>query len=194
MPSLNDIFEQLLHQFSSAGSLYGFLEVGGPVLVAVMAISFVMWLLILERSLFLAFVFPAQVKEAHGFWGSYLKSHQGRGNKWGQLRVRASLISELRLSTRTSLGLIATLVALAPLMGLLGTVTGMLEVFDIIAITGSNNARTLAAGIAKATIPTMAGMVTALSGIYFSTLIRSWAEKKMIAARNKISLEEGSVA
>ena len=50
--------------------------------------------------------------------------------------------------------------------GLLGTVTGMIEVFDVMAITGSGNARSMASGVSKATIPTMAGMVGALSGVF----------------------------
>ena len=47
-------------------------------------------------------------------------------------------------------------------MGLMGTVTGMIEVFDVMAISGSGNPRSMAAGVSKATVPTMAGMVAAL--------------------------------
>ena len=54
-------------------------------------------------------------------------------------------------------------------MGLLGTVTGMIAVFDIMATMGTGNPRTMAAGISMATIPTMAGMVAALSGVFFSS-------------------------
>ena len=59
--------------------------------------------------------------------------------------------------------------ALCPLLGLMGTVTGMIEVFDVMAISGSGNARSMASGVSKATIPTMAGMVGALSGVFAST-------------------------
>jgi biopolymer transport protein ExbB len=54
------------------------------------------------------------------------------------------------------------------MFGLLGTVTGMIEVFDVMALTGSGNTRGMAAGVSKATLPTMAGMVAALSGMLFS--------------------------
>ena len=40
--------------------------------------------------------------------------------------------------------------------------------FDVMALSGSSNARLMAGGVFKATIPTMAGMVSALSGLYFS--------------------------
>jgi biopolymer transport protein ExbB len=53
------------------------------------------------------------------------------------------------------------------MLGLLGTVTGMIEVFDVMA-SGSGNARGMAAGVSKATLPTMAGMVAAISGMLFS--------------------------
>jgi len=71
---------------------------------------------------------------------------------------------------------------LCPLMGLLGTVTGMIEVFEVMAISGSGNPRSLAAGVSKATIPTMAGMVVALSGLFLNT----WLQRKAQMSREEI--------
>ena len=81
-----------------------------------------------------------------------------------------------------------TLVAAAPLLGLLGTVTGMVEVFDVMAITGSSNARAMAAGISKATLPTMAGMVTSLSGIFFIAQIESKSRKAIANVEDELTL------
>ena len=64
---------------------------------------------------------------------------------------------------------IKTLVAMCPLIGLLGTVTGMISVFETMAQQGTGNPRLMASGISMATIPTMAGMVAALSGVFFSS-------------------------
>ena len=58
---------------------------------------------------------------------------------------------------------------MCPLIGLLGTVTGMIFVFETMAQQGTGNPRLMAAGISQATIPTMAGMVAALSGVFFSS-------------------------
>jgi biopolymer transport protein ExbB len=69
------------------------------------------------------------------------------------------------------MSLIKTCVALCPLLGLLGTVTGMVEVFDVMAIAGSGNVRGMASGVWKATVPTMAGMVTAISGMVVSVVL-----------------------
>jgi len=78
--------------------------------------------------------------------------------------------------------LIKTLVAMCPLIGLLGTVTGMIGVFETMAAQGTSNPRLMAAGISMATIPTMAGMVAALSGVFFSSRL----EAKVKIAREKL--------
>ena len=44
------------------------------------------------------------------------------------------------------------------MLGLLGTVYGMIEVFEVLAVLGTGNPRAMSTGVAKATIPTMAGM------------------------------------
>ena len=66
------------------------------------------------------------------------------------------------------LSLIKVLIALCPLLGLLGTVTGMIAVFDSIAMTGNSDAKAMASGIFQATLPTMSGLVLAISALYFS--------------------------
>jgi biopolymer transport protein ExbB len=81
------------------------------------------------------------------------------------------MISEFNMSANQYIPIIKTLVALCPLLGLMGTVTGMIEVFDVMAVSGSGNARSMASGVSKATIPTMAGMVGALSGVFLVTIL-----------------------
>ena len=78
----------------------------------------------------------------------------------------------------SQLDLIKALVAICPLCGLLGTVTGMMEVFDVMSIVGTGSARNMASGISKATIPTMAGMVGALTGVFFITILDREAKLK----------------
>ena len=74
--------------------------------------------------------------------------------------------------------MIKACVALCPLLGLLGTVTGMVEVFQVMAVNGTSNVRAMAAGVSKATVPTMAGMVAALSGLFFSFWLQRQYERE----------------
>ena len=55
----------------------------------------------------------------------------------------------------------------------------MVAVFDVMAISGSSDARGMSAGVARATIPTMAGMVSALSGLVFSSQIERMAKRRV---------------
>ena len=99
-------------------------------------------------------------------------------SKWEKEHVFNFISSDFHHDLNRFLPLIKSLIALCPLLGLLGTVTGMIEVFDIMAATGTGNPRAMASGVSKATIPTMAGMVAALSGIYFSAQLNRFAKNK----------------
>jgi len=56
------------------------------------------------------------------------------------------------------LGVLETVAAVAPLLGLLGTVLGMIEVFDVVSVQGAGQAQNLSGGISQALITTVAGL------------------------------------
>ncbi len=146
-----------------------FMELGGDVLWAILLITFFMWMLILERYMYF--------RTAHKqLAGQIVASWDARADttSWYAHRIRDALISQVHESLNTSVPMIKTLVALCPLLGLLGTVTGMISVFDVMSFSGGGNARGMAAGVSKATLPTMAGMVAALSGLFFSNMIERY--------------------
>lgn len=151
-----------------------FLALGGPVLFAVMLVTFVMWFLIAERYWYFATWSPRALRRYAAMW----KKHDD-APAWRRRAVRRRWLSEYRVENERRLALIRALVRLSLLLGLLGTVVGMIEVFDALASTGSSDARTIASGVSRATIPTMAGMVAALSGFYFSAHLRH-REKRML--------------
>ncbi|MBU6953108.1 MotA/TolQ/ExbB proton channel family protein [Hahella sp. HN01] len=153
-------------------SIKRFLGLGGDVLVAIFALTVLLWTLILERYFFFAMSFPAQAKCILLQW-----SERVEAAAWNNQQVRRALISQASISAHQSLPLIKTLIALCPLLGLLGTVVGMVQVFDVLAVTGTGSPRAMASGISKATIPTMAGMMAALSGIYFAVQLEKRAQK-----------------
>ena len=85
--------------------------------------------------------------------------------------IRLRLIS-VNQRLAMNLSYIKTLISLLPLLGLLGTVTGMVSVFEAMAYSGGN-ARSMAAGVSMVVIPTMAGMVATLSGVLANTFMTS---------------------
>ena len=58
----------------------------------------------------------------------------------------------------------------------------MIKVFDVMAVLGTSDARAMAAGVSMATIPTMAGLVVALSGLFFSVRLRQHIEPGRLEA------------
>lgn len=150
-----------------------FMEAGGPVLSLIAILTFVMWTLAFERFWYFRTELRKDVDSAISTW-------EGRRERksWNAQQIRMRLISEVKIKINQSLPMIKTLVALAPLFGLLGTVYGMIEVFNIMAVTGGGDAKSMAGGVSKATIPTMAGMVAALSGVFANTYITQIADRE----------------
>ena len=167
----------LLDMLAAIGN---FFDSGGPVLYFIAGLMFIMWVLLIERAWYLAKQCPRDAGRIQTAW-------QARADRssWFAHAVRDRLISEMRLKIEKNLALIKTLIALCPLFGLLGTVTGMIDVFTVLSITGGGDARSMAAGVSRATIPTMAGMVAALSGVFAGVYINQKAktEKELIEER-----------
>jgi biopolymer transport protein ExbB len=84
------------------------------------------------------------------------------------LRVRTELHS--------GLSLISILAAVAPLLGLLGTVLGMISTFDTIALFGNSNPRAMAGGISEALITTQTGLIVAIPGLFMRNFIQRRAD------------------
>ncbi len=156
MQSLVDAYE----------AIRDFLELGGPVLRIIGWVILFMWILILERLIYFRTGLKRAMREAVEEWES-----RAERRSWHAHQIRIAVISKVRMAANQGLPMIQTFVALCPLLGLLGTVTGMISVFEVMAVSGSSNARSMAAGVSRATIPTMAGMVGALSGVFLVTVL-----------------------
>lgn len=150
-----------------------FMEKGGPILNAIFVIIFLLWALVFERLMYFKTGHRKQVNEVMATWEA-----RAERTSWYAHQIREAMISQVTMDLRNNLPLIKTLVAIAPLMGLLGTVWGMIEVFDVMAVLGSSNVKAMAAGVSKATIPTMAGMVGALSGVFASSYLEGRMNKE----------------
>ena len=160
-------------EIEAVAAVRAFIERGGDVLIMIAVVTFLMWTLMLERFWYFKVIQPREARRIEETWRAR-SDHES----WFANQVRRLLVSEMRLDLNHSVNSIKTLVALCPMLGLLGTVTGMIEVFDVMAIAGSGNTRAMASGVSKATIPTMAGMVAALSGMILSVQIERFANNE----------------
>jgi len=150
-----------------------FMELGGNVLFVIGFLTLFMWMLILERLIYFRSGHKRLAAKALYLWEAR-KDHKS----WNAHQIRLRLISQVSAKVERNIPLIQTCVALCPLLGLLGTVTGMVEVFEVMAISGSGSPRSMASGVSKATIPTMAGMVAALSGVAMATYLQRKASRE----------------
>jgi biopolymer transport protein ExbB len=152
------------------GALMDYFHAGGWVLYGILIVTIIMWTFILERYWYFLFVHKHKVAAAVKAWESRTDTES-----WYALRIRERLVSEVSIDASQFLLLIRTCIAVLPLLGLLGTVTGMIDVFSVLSSLGTSNARAMANGVSHATIPTMSGMVAAISGIFFSAQLDRWA-------------------
>ncbi len=181
--------------------MYEFVIAGGWLMVPILACSVAVIAIAIERYWALR---PARVVPPallHQVW-SWLKSHQVTRQKIQELRDSSPLGKILAAGLSNAghgrdimkdsieeaanqvihdleryLAILGTVAAIAPLLGLLGTVIGMIKVFSAIMLQGTGNAAVLAGGISEALITTAAGLSVAIPALichrYFERRIDS---------------------
>jgi biopolymer transport protein ExbB len=85
-----------------------------------------------------------------------------------------------------NLGIIGTIAVIAPFVGLLGTVLGIIRAFDDIALKGNSTPAVVAAGTSEALVTTAAGLLVAVIAViffnYFKTRIKAYNQEMIVAA------------
>ncbi len=161
-----------------------FMGLGGPVLKVIAVTIFLMWVLIVERLLFFRSTMKTMSLEIHDQWEA-----RSERRSWHAHQIRELMISRFSQAVNRGISMIQTFVALCPLLGLLGTVTGMITVFQVLAVSGSGNVRAMAGGVSQATVPTMAGMVGALSGVLLVTLLTRRATREIEFLEDSLTMD-----
>ena len=141
------------------------MEAGGSVLWLIALLVLLMWGLIFERIYYLS----------HGhdmFLNSLVSKWDSRTDKtsWHALQIREKFLAEAKSSINRNTTLIKTCIALAPLFGLLGTVTGMIVTFQQITLYGTGDPKLMAGGISQALVTTVLGLLVAIP----TTLLHSF--------------------
>lgn len=138
------------------------LTVAGGILVAwIFAAGLLMWMLVFERWWFFNKRLPQMAQDSLSAWRGRAERHS-----WAAHQIRRAMISRLTEQMNANMQMLKVLVPLCPLLGLVGTVAGMLEVFDSMAILGSADARSMASGVSKAMNCTLTGLAVSVSGMY----------------------------
>lgn len=166
-------------------AVQGYIELGGFVIYLIAGLAFLMWTLVLER-LFYYYGggLNKDVSAAIDAWES-----RSERVSWHAHKVREKLISEVTEQVNAYLPMIKTTVALAPLFGLLGTVTGMINVFEVMAITGGGDARQMATGVFTATVPTLSGMVVAIAGVFGDNFVSRKASSETALLEDHLTMD-----
>ena len=162
------------------GPLQQFFATGGSALWAIFVVAIALWALIIERFVFFWTRCPLLENEVVSRWQAR-SDHQS----WYAFQVRKMEIIQMEFQLRKGLSLIRTLTVVLPILGLLGTVNGMIFTFTVMQLFGTGNANGLAGGISEALVTTMAGLVCAVPGLYFSSDLDRRAAK---SARKVASL------
>ncbi len=173
------------HLFALAQQLSDYLRAGGIVMLPLIAVSVLMWLLIVDRALFIRrlrrrsmsfedaaelmrsgrLVRPGSSGGATGLLVQrFIAARSGR--KEVDRYILDETVATLQRSLSARLPVIGVLAAIAPLLGLLGTVLGMIATFEVMAVFGTGNARAMAGGISEALISTQTGLLVAIPGLY----------------------------
>jgi len=144
-----------------------FMDAGGEVLYLIALLTFMMWTLAFERFWYFYTALNNDVAEAIQRWESRSERQSQAAH-----RVRDLLISEVKLSVQQYLPMIRSI-----------------DVFNIMAVSGGGDVKAMASGVSKATIPTMAGMVAALSGVFANTFITQIAETKIMLLEDNLTMD-----
>ena len=89
--------------------------------------------------------------------------------------ITENILNENRALDRFA-NFILVIAAVSPLLGLLGTVTGMITTFDIITVYGTGDPKLLSGGISEALVTTMLGLIVAIPLLLLGNLSNGWAE------------------
>lgn len=165
--------------------LEDYLSDGGIVMVPLVVVSMVMWVLVLERVIHFRRLYRKNMN-ARTAW-DHIRSnrfphaaqykgvvsilvkeflHNRSGRRELDCFILDEIVQRLQRRLRNYLAVIGVLAAVAPLLGLLGTVTGMIATFDVLTYFGTGNAKAMAGGISEALITTQTGLLVAIPGLY----------------------------
>ena len=183
---LHDLMERVLAHF----------QAGGEIMIPLVIVSLVMWTLVIvklirfvrekrreatpEQCLALARGMSDVCAGPPAQWQMDILEHFMKERCEDQ-ELNRSMLETMRVRQEANamrhIATILIVAAVAPLLGLLGTVTGMISTFDVISEFGTGNARALASGISEALVTTQSGLVIAVPGMLLGGILFRRAQR-----------------
>jgi len=172
-----------------------YLSMGGWVMIPLIALSFVLMMLVSERLLYLRRLRKdsistddlvtiiekdpddGNVPQSKGIRGQLMDRLLQAKKTYGTINdlIVEEVVNGFDIELKKNLRLIGGLTSVAPLLGLLGTVSGMITTFSVLTIFGTGNAKAMSGGISEALITTQFGLVIAIIGLFCNSVIQRWA-------------------
>lgn len=164
---------------------------GGPLMWVIFIVAWLAFIMLIERGLRI-YAWRRQAVadqlrlDQHEGKAEQAQAELGRspmsrilaGLNWSEIKSKDDLaehmniqLAELMPKLEGTLPTIAIIGSLLPMLGLLGTVMGMIEVFQVIAVQGTGDAKGMASGISKALLTTASGLVIAIPVIFAHHLL-----------------------
>ncbi len=192
-----------LRQITQGVNLWEQIQSGGPVVWPILAIGLIALVMVIYKAVFLQRVHGntdrvmGQVMDrtAAGDWAACHKiidEHKGKG--WPVVHVVRAGFAERESDRETiesvlqeailkelpgiqrGMAILAVLGAVAPLLGLLGTVTGMIDTFRIITLFGTGDPKLMSGGISEALVTTELGLAVAIPIMLLHTILNRRAD------------------
>ncbi len=162
------------------------LDSGGTMGYLILAVGAIGLLFVIERVFYLTIVsskVKAQIKSdvvnENNPLGRVLAVHQANPNadvETLELKLDEAILKEMPALERF-ITLIKLIAAIAPLMGLLGTVTGMILTFQSMTLFGAGDPTVMAGGISQALMTTVLGIVVALPMLFLHSIVNSMSQR-----------------
>lgn len=166
--------------------VYGTLIRGGYVLVPLFFVGCFTWILILWK-----WQLDPKVKEIQSVYLDQMKLYLHRGGSFDSFFYEKEM--EVFLAFQKYLKTISRCAGVAPLLGLLGTVSGMTTTFQTITLHGFGNPAMLADGISESLLTTQAGLIVAFPIVLAHNFLRNLSDKKqhsilsfLVSEKNKL--------
>ncbi len=174
-------------------ALLTYFHTGGFVMVPLLLVSLLVWLLIANRWFYLRrmgrevlsresawqHIVDERVPHKGGIVG--VLTRQFMAEKSGRQGLDKRILDEAVICSRGPLNkyldVIGTLTAILPLLGLLGTVAGMMSTFEVMSVFGTGDAKGMASGISEALVTTETGLIMAIPAMYMKNALEQRAEQ-----------------